>query len=88
MEVKLENIGKRFRREWIFRNINYTISSKEKLAVLGPNGSGKSTLMKVLSSHLSPSKGKISYFNNGKKVGLDDVYRSVSFAAPYIDLVE
>ena len=44
--------------------------------------------MQVLSGHLSPSKGKISFENQGKNVDIEDVFRHVSYAAPYIDLIE
>ncbi|MBK8426610.1 MAG: ABC transporter ATP-binding protein [Lewinellaceae bacterium] len=88
MMIRLQNTGKRYRLEWIFRGIDYTFESPGRYAVLGPNGSGKSTLLKVLSGHLSPSKGRISFEINGKITEPDVVYRSVSYAAPYIELIE
>ncbi len=88
MTIRLQNTGKRYRLEWIFRGIDYTFESPGRYAVLGPNGSGKSTLLKVLSGHLSPSKGRISFEFNGKITEPDVVYRSVSYAAPYIELIE
>lgn len=88
MIVRLQNTGKRYRLEWIFRNLEYTFQSPGRYALLGPNGSGKSTLMKVLSGHLSPSKGRVSFEINGKILEPDEVYHSVSYAAPYIELIE
>jgi len=88
MTIHLQNTGKRYRLEWIFRGIDFTFESPGRYAVLGPNGSGKSTLLKVLSGHLSPSKGRISFEINGKITEPDIVYRSVSYAAPYIELIE
>ncbi|HOY07265.1 MAG TPA: ABC transporter ATP-binding protein [Saprospiraceae bacterium] len=88
MIVRLQNAGKRYRLDWIFRGLEYTFDSPGRYAVLGPNGSGKSTLLKVLSGHLSPSKGRILFEKNGKTLEPDDVYHSVSYAAPYIELIE
>lgn len=88
MDIILENIGKRYRFEWIFRHIDYTFKSGGRYAILGPNGSGKSTLMKVLSGHLTPSKGKIQFQQSGQKTDPDQLYRSISYAAPYIELIE
>jgi ABC-type multidrug transport system ATPase subunit len=88
MIIRLQHAGKRFRLDWIFRGLDYTFDSPGRYAVLGPNGSGKSTLLKVLSGHLSPSKGRIFFEKNGKILEPDDVYRSVSYAAPYIELIE
>lgn len=88
MIIRLQNTGKRYRLEWIFRGIDYDLQAPGRYAVLGPNGSGKSTLLKVLSGHLSPSKGRISFEQNGRILEPDVVYRSVSYAAPYIELIE
>jgi ABC-type multidrug transport system ATPase subunit len=87
MKISLQNIGRRFNKEWIFKNINYTLSSGEKLAVLGPNGSGKSTLLSVILGSLTPSEGEIAY-HNGTGIPVGDIYKYISFAAPYLDLVE
>lgn len=44
--------------------------------------------MQILSGHLSPSKGSIIFENDGKTIDPEDVFRYVSYAAPYIDLIE
>lgn len=88
MELVLNNVGKRYRFDWIFRQLNYHFQAQKQYAILGPNGAGKSTLMKVLSGHLSPSKGNISFVIDQKKLLADHVYRRISYAAPYIDLIE
>ncbi|MEL6865553.1 MAG: ATP-binding cassette domain-containing protein [Bacteroidota bacterium] len=88
MEVVLNNIGKRYRFEWIFRQIQHTFTPDKAYALLGPNGSGKSTLMKILSGHLSPSEGEIEFIQHGKRIDTDEVYRQIAYAAPYIELIE
>lgn len=89
MQIQLNQVGKRFRYDWIFKGIDYTFETGTQYAVLGPNGSGKSTLMKVLSGHLTPSKGTIHFFNKGKKpIDKDNVYQHLSYAGPYIELIE
>ena len=88
MTIQLQNAGKRFRLDWIFRGLNHTFQQGQRCAILGPNGSGKSTLLKVLSGHLSPSKGSLLFEHQGKKIEPDSVYRHISYAAPYIELIE
>jgi ABC-type multidrug transport system ATPase subunit len=88
MLIKLENVGKRYRYEWIFKNVNHTFESGVAYAILGPNGVGKSTLMKILSGYLSPSKGAIHFLENTIALDPDAVFKKVSYAAPYIDLIE
>lgn len=88
MKITLTNIGRRFNRDWIFRNIDYTFNPGESYAILGPNGSGKSTLLQVLNGSLSPSVGIINYSLNDEKVEADAVFKQLSLAAPYLDVIE
>ncbi len=87
MTITLQDIGRRFNQEWIFKGINYQFSSGGKYAILGPNGSGKSTLLSVILGNLSPSEGIITY-KEEKNIAVEKIYQYVSFAAPYLDLIE
>ena len=88
MNITLQNIGRRFNREWIFRGVEYTFKAGESYAILGSNGSGKSTLLQVLNGSLSPSEGILTYEKNGKEVPVEDVFQYLSLAAPYLELIE
>ena len=88
MEIQLENIGKRFRYEWIFRNMDITLEDNLTYAITGPNGSGKSTLLRVLAGQLTPSEGNIVHRNGSKTYSPDTVYQEVGYAAPYMELIE
>ncbi|WP_214227281.1 ABC transporter ATP-binding protein [Pedobacter sp. B4-66] len=87
MTITLQDIGRRFNQEWIFKGINYQFNSGGKYAILGPNGSGKSTLLSVILGNLSPSEGIITY-DQEKSIAVEKIYQHVSFAAPYLDLIE
>ena len=87
MRIDLKDAGRRFNQEWIFRNFTYSFHSAGKYAILGPNGSGKSTLLSVVLGTLAPSEGTISYAD-GNDIAVEQIYRHISFAAPYLDLVE
>lgn len=86
--ISAKNLSKRFNREWIFRDINFSFGGHNIIAVTGPNGSGKSTLLQVLSGYIPPSAGTITYEVSGKPVASDEVFQHISFAAPYMDLIE
>ncbi len=88
LNISLANTGRRFNRDWIFRGIDRTFTSGSSYAVLGPNGSGKSTLLQILNGSLSPSEGKVSFSYAGKDLHVEDLYRHVSLAAPYLELIE
>ena len=87
-QITLQNIGRRFNRDWIFRGVDYSFNSGSIYAILGPNGSGKSTLLQVLNGSLAPSVGKIEYFFDDKPVDIEKVYQHLSIAAPYLELIE
>ncbi len=88
MKITLENVGRRFNRDWIFKGINHAFNSGKAYAVLGPNGSGKSTLLQILNGSLSPSAGKINFSFNEAPVSIEEVYKHLSLAAPYLELIE
>jgi ABC-type multidrug transport system ATPase subunit len=88
MEIHLENLGRRFNREWIFKDINYQFQTNQAYAILGINGSGKSTLLQVISGALTPSIGKMIYLNGVKTIEPEKYYQYISLAAPYLELIE
>lgn len=88
MRILLQNIGKQYDYQWIFKNIDLEVSSGQKLALEGRNGAGKSTLLKIISGYLTPSKGEVQYFEDHVHISRDEVYKKISMAAPYIELFE
>lgn len=88
MRIELEGVAKRYRLEWVLRNVNLTFQDDKKYAVTGPNGSGKSTLMRILAGHLTPSRGQARFFYQNNRLDAGEVYRFLSYAAPYIELIE
>ncbi|MEM9885623.1 MAG: ABC transporter ATP-binding protein [Bacteroidota bacterium] len=88
MQIELSKVSKRYRYEWVFRNMNYHFNSQKSYAITGPNGSGKSTLMRLLSGHASPTRGNIQHYQNTTVIRSENLYIHISYAAPYIDLIE
>lgn len=86
--ITLQNIGRRFNREWIFRGIDYSFETGKSYAILGPNGSGKSTLFQVLNGSLAPSIGALNYSVDDTAIEIEDIYKHLSIAAPYLELIE
>ncbi len=86
--IILENIAKRYAREWIFRGLSIEFLSNRAYVILGSNGSGKSTLLQIVSSFLTPTKGTIKYFADQQEVPIEKVYQYMSIATPYLELPE
>lgn len=88
IDIKLEQAGKKFGREWIFRNLSLEIKQGDKIAILGLNGSGKSTLLQALTGYVTLNEGTLSYHQNKKSIDIEEVYHSISLASPYLELIE
>jgi len=88
MQISLTSAGKRFSREWIFRNLSYEFLPGNIYAVTGPNGSGKSTLLQVLSGALELNEGKSQWKLNALDIQPEKVYLQIAIAAPYFELIE
>ena len=88
MKITAQNLGKKFRNEWIFRNLNYEFQSGESYTFIGANGSGKSTLLQVLSGFMPHSEGVINYESKSKSLIIDEYYKHLVVAAPYLELIE
>ena len=88
MEIIAQELGKKFGSEWIIKNFNHHFTSTSPCVILGGNGSGKSTLLKLISGFMQAGKGKVIYKNNGQEYDSASVVQLVSYAAPYLELVE
>ncbi len=88
MKISLEHISKRFQKHWIFKDINYTFAAPQAIALLGPNGCGKSTLLRIIAGMQAPSTGKTRFYNDDRELVANEVFESISFCAPGMELVE
>lgn len=88
ISIQTEGLSKRFNREWIFKNLNYTFQSGNTYAITGPNGSGKSTLIQVLWGQLPQTSGHIKYKSGNVDIPVEEIFHHISVATPYMDLIE
>lgn len=86
--LQTHQLGKRYNRDWIFRNFTSSFEAGNTYAITGPNGSGKSTLLQVLWGQLPPTEGSVEYTINGLTIPVEEIFKEVSIATPYLDLIE
>lgn len=84
MEISVQGISKRFGKNWIFKDKNFTFSEGDRVAITGSNGSGKSTLLQILSGYLTPTRGAV--FLNEKPINEEDP--KIGFVGPYMEIIE
>jgi len=87
MKISLQNVGKRYNREWIFRHFNFEFSPSGSYAITGANGSGKSTLLQVIAGATLHSEGQLLYDQQGGSI-IEQPYSHIAIAAPYLELIE
>lgn len=63
--IKLEELGLKFKEQFIFSDVDLEIQEKDKVLVIGPSGSGKSSLLRIIQQTLPISEGQ--YLYNGEE---------------------
>lgn len=59
-EIQFENVWFAYKEdEYVLQNLNFTIKSGEKVALVGPTGAGKSSIIRLLCRLYEPTKGRI-----------------------------
>ncbi len=61
MGFVFENVGFQYpgSDRWAIRDVNFTISPSERIALVGENGAGKTTITKLLARLYDPTEGRI-----------------------------
>ena len=57
--ISVENVSFRFQGLEVLRNVSFSISRGDFLALIGPNGSGKTTLIRLILGILKPTGGRV-----------------------------
>lgn len=86
--IEAKDISKKFNQHPIIQQFSHTFQSGNQYGIIGNNGSGKSTLLKILAGYITPNSGSIAYHLNQQNIPADDVYKHLSFAAPYLDVID
>jgi ABC-type multidrug transport system ATPase subunit len=84
VQISLQKAGKRFNKDWIFKDLDYRFEMGQHYALIGNNGSGKSTLLQTISGYATLSKGKIEW----GAYNTETIFQQISIAAPYLELIE
>jgi ABC-2 type transport system ATP-binding protein len=60
MSLVVTNLSKQYGHQLAVNDISFSIQKGEIVGFLGPNGAGKSTTMKIATSYLPPTSGKVT----------------------------
>ena len=66
MKLEVKNLSFSYGKTKVLKNVSFSSSGGEAIAVLGPNGVGKSTFFKCILGFLLPTEGSVEI--EGRKV--------------------
>jgi ABC-2 type transport system ATP-binding protein len=79
MDIKIENLSKRYGPQRAVDNISFEVKTGEILGFLGPNGAGKTTTMKMITGYLSVAEGDIQIGGKSLKDTGDEIKRHIGY---------
>ncbi len=77
MNIRIDNLTKRYGSQTAVNHISFEVKTGEILGFLGPNGAGKTTTMKMITGYLTPDDGDI--FIGGKSLRSHDMRRHIGY---------
>lgn len=86
--LSVSDLSKRFGSRKVFSGVSFDVLTGETLAVVGPNGSGKSTLLMTLLGEIRPSKGAVTFADDGGVLTETVLQRTTSLVSPYLNLYD
>ena len=79
--VRLEDVGKQFDGQWVFRHVSLTLPQRQTTAIVGESGCGKTTLLQLINGVVSVDEGVLSVLNAPiPETGLPAFRRKIGYA--------
>ena len=79
MDIIFDQVNKSFGNKKVINNFSYTFKEKS-YAIIGDNGSGKTTFLKLISTLIAPSSGKINFYYQNNLLTNELAIKNISFA--------
>jgi len=79
--IEAKNLTKRFGKQLVFENLNFTINDGEFISLIGPNGSGKTTLVKIIMGLEKETSGEL-LIDKKQTIGYVPQFRNIDLDYP------
>ncbi|MCC5919422.1 MAG: ATP-binding cassette domain-containing protein [Cyclobacteriaceae bacterium] len=87
MKLKVDHLGKKFLKRWVFKNISFETDTNEAVAIIGSNGSGKSTFLQIIIGFILASKGSRKLIDQkGNVLNEEEIIPLLSFCSPLLEM--
>lgn len=87
MMIEADKLSKKFGDREVVKHISFTVDKGEIFAFLGPNGAGKTTTIKMLTTLLPPTDGRVTLAGFDPQIEPDEARKSfgIVFQDPSLD---
>lgn len=75
--IEIENLSKQFKDIKAVDNLNLNVYKGDVFGFLGPNGAGKSTTIRMMTSLISPTDGKIKIFGSSLNEKRNEILKKI-----------
>ena len=78
--IEAKNLTKRFGKQLVFKDVDFTINDGDFISLIGPNGSGKTTLVRIMMGLEKKTSGELKI--NHKHIGYVPQFRNIDLDYP------
>jgi ABC-2 type transport system ATP-binding protein len=79
MNIRIENLSKKYGPQKAVDALNFEVKTGEILGFLGPNGAGKSTTMKMITGYIGIGEGTITIGDKSVADAGDDIRKNIGY---------
>ena len=58
--LTISNLSKSYGEQAVFGDVDFTVGTRDRIAIIGPNGSGKTTLFDIIAGRTTPDTGSVT----------------------------
>jgi ABC-2 type transport system ATP-binding protein len=79
MDIRIENLTKKFGGQRAVDNISFEVKTGEILGFLGPNGAGKTTTMRIITNYLVAAEGEVYIGGKSIKDNAEELKKHIGY---------
>lgn len=79
MNIKINNLTKKYGAQKAVNNISFEVKTGEILGFLGPNGAGKTTAMKMITGYIGATEGSVTIDGKNIETNIEELKKHIGY---------
>jgi len=75
--LQTKNLSKKFKKDYVVKDLNIEVQQGDIYGFLGPNGAGKTTTLKIILGFLNPTQGEAYIYGKSIKDNKNEILKTV-----------